>query len=162
MTGLSGSAGVSVVTATSAAVVTDSRYCIAAEKEVYCGWEIICPGSSANAREWLSENLKKNDTVGADPFLFTESSWKSYENHLNNFGIIVHEDNDNIVDLIWTDQPSGSEKPLTIQSDAISGASVNKKISMITAKLDSASLENLFVTRLGKSFNSVGLLVLSS
>ena len=151
MTGLSGSAGTAVVTATSAAVVTDSRYCIAAEKEVYCDWEIICPGSSSNARKWLSDNLQRKDKVGADPFLFTESSWNAYKNHLDDYEIDLVEDQDNIVDKIWNDRPTPSDEPLTIQSDEISGASVNKKISDITDMLETMGRDNLFVTRLGTS-----------
>ena len=93
MTGLSGSAGIAVVLAEKAIVSTDSRYCIAADKHVYCGWEIYCPGNSTAVIKFITDNTQAGDKIGANPFLFTTSSWNRYSDGLKDSNIILEERN---------------------------------------------------------------------
>ena len=73
MTGLTGSAGIAAVINNKAVVSTDSRYCIQAEIQVYCDWEIFCPGSRTQVIQFIAENTKSGDKIGANPFLFTST-----------------------------------------------------------------------------------------
>ena len=82
MTGLAGSAGIAIVIGTKALVSTDSRYCIQADVQVYCNWDIHCPGSEVDAIEYIIANSNSGDVIGANPFLFTPTTWSSYSNGL--------------------------------------------------------------------------------
>ena len=59
MTGLTGSAGTAVVLKNGkAAIATDDRYCIQAAQQVYCGWEIICPGARNDIVDFIKPVMK--------------------------------------------------------------------------------------------------------
>ena len=61
---------------------TDSRYCISAHHQVYCGFEIICPGRSADVIKFIADHSQEGDLIGANPFLFYPSTWELYRDGL--------------------------------------------------------------------------------
>ena len=121
ITGLTGSAGNAIVLKDSALVTTDSsqslkfknisllklktwkivfkwyvfnfhRYCIQAVKQVYCEWDIKCPGSTTDIKNFVSDRKEKIQKIGANPFLFTKSTWESYETSFKTDGIELVKD----------------------------------------------------------------------
>uniref|UniRef100_A0A8D0AA31 X-prolyl aminopeptidase (aminopeptidase P) 2, membrane-bound n=1 Tax=Sander lucioperca TaxID=283035 RepID=A0A8D0AA31_SANLU len=73
MTGFTGSAGTAVVTQTKAALWTDSRYWVQAERQMDCNWELEKDVSISSIAEWLISEVPSGDEIGFDPFLFSLS-----------------------------------------------------------------------------------------
>uniref|UniRef100_A0A7N8Y0G3 X-prolyl aminopeptidase (aminopeptidase P) 2, membrane-bound n=1 Tax=Mastacembelus armatus TaxID=205130 RepID=A0A7N8Y0G3_9TELE len=73
MTGFTGSAGTAVVTQTKAALWTDSRYWVQAERQMDCNWELEKDVSIRNVAEWLISEVPSGSEIGFDPFLFSLS-----------------------------------------------------------------------------------------
>lgn len=124
LTGFTGSAGFAVVTKDKAAFFTDPRYTIQAREqvpEVYEHHNI----SKKSPSTWVSENLKSNEKVGYDPWLFTENQLKRY----NSLLVPLKR---NLIDLLWTDKEKQSSKflvPHPIEFAGESGDSKRKRIS---------------------------------
>ena len=68
------------------------RYCIQAVKQVYCEWDIKCPGSTTDIKNFISDRKEKIKKIGANPFLFTKSTWESYETSFKTDGIELVKD----------------------------------------------------------------------
>uniref|UniRef100_A0A669E7G4 X-prolyl aminopeptidase (aminopeptidase P) 2, membrane-bound n=1 Tax=Oreochromis niloticus TaxID=8128 RepID=A0A669E7G4_ORENI len=73
MTGFTGSAGTAVVTLNKAALWTDSRYWVQAERQMDCNWELEKDVSISSVAQWLISEVPKGDEIGFDPFLFSLS-----------------------------------------------------------------------------------------
>uniref|UniRef100_A0A671W465 X-prolyl aminopeptidase (aminopeptidase P) 2, membrane-bound n=1 Tax=Sparus aurata TaxID=8175 RepID=A0A671W465_SPAAU len=71
MTGFTGSAGTAVVTQTKAALWTDSRYWVQAERQMDCNWELEKDVSISSVAEWLINEVPPGGEIGFDPFLFS-------------------------------------------------------------------------------------------
>uniref|UniRef100_A0A672YGY3 X-prolyl aminopeptidase (aminopeptidase P) 2, membrane-bound n=1 Tax=Sphaeramia orbicularis TaxID=375764 RepID=A0A672YGY3_9TELE len=73
MTGFTGSAGTAVVTQTKAAMWTDSRYWVQAERQMDCNWALEKDVSVASVVDWLLAEVPHGGQIGFDPFLFAIS-----------------------------------------------------------------------------------------
>ena len=93
MSGLTGSAGIAVVLADKAILATDGRYCLQSNIQVYCNWDISCPGGEAEAIEYILANTNAGDLIGANPLLFTQSAWDRYSDALATKSVILQERN---------------------------------------------------------------------
>ncbi|KAG8545973.1 hypothetical protein GDO81_020003 [Engystomops pustulosus] len=71
LTGFTGSSGTAAVTLTRAAVFTDSRYWIQAERQMDCNWELQKILSTSEIVSWILPQLNDGDEIGFDPFLFS-------------------------------------------------------------------------------------------
>uniref|UniRef100_A0A3Q3FDV6 Creatinase N-terminal domain-containing protein n=1 Tax=Labrus bergylta TaxID=56723 RepID=A0A3Q3FDV6_9LABR len=71
MTGFTGSAGTAIVTPTKAALWTDSRYWVQAERQLDCNWELEKDVSIISIAEWLISEVPPGGEIGFDPFLFS-------------------------------------------------------------------------------------------
>uniref|UniRef100_A0A3P8S8P4 X-prolyl aminopeptidase (aminopeptidase P) 2, membrane-bound n=1 Tax=Amphiprion percula TaxID=161767 RepID=A0A3P8S8P4_AMPPE len=71
MTGFTGSAGTAVVTQSKAALWTDSRYWVQAERQMDCNWELEKDGGGDHI--WLISEVPSGGEIGFDPFLFSLS-----------------------------------------------------------------------------------------
>ena len=152
ISGLHGSAGEAVVLESGAALKTDSRYCESVKVEVDCNWNTFCPGSMKDLVNFVGEETKGQVDVkiGADPFLFTESSWKSYETELAKFDITLVAIEENLVDKVWSvdERPEPSTDDYFIHDIEYAGQSVDEKVKPILEKMKNKSVSSLIVTRL--------------
>lgn len=105
MTGFKGSAGTVVVTRTKAALWTDSRYWVQAEREMDCNWGLQKDVSVASIVQWLIAELSKGDLIGFDPFLFSLKKQEEYDIHLESSDLTLKPVPSNLVDEVWTNRP---------------------------------------------------------
>ncbi|KAJ0049786.1 hypothetical protein NL108_003553 [Boleophthalmus pectinirostris] len=105
MTGFKGSSGTAVVTNTKAALWTDSRYWVQAEREMDCNWELQKDVSVSSITEWLMAEVPKDGVIGFDPFLFSLNRYEEFSIilELNNRTLKSHPNN--LVDTVWTNRP---------------------------------------------------------
>ncbi|XP_033830046.1 xaa-Pro aminopeptidase 2 [Periophthalmus magnuspinnatus] len=138
MTGFKGSSGTAVVTQTKAALWTDSRYWVQAEREMDCNWELQKDVSVSSITQWLLAEVPKDDVIGFDPFLF------SLERH-EDFSIILESNNrtfksfsDNLVDAVWDKRPSIPSDNLTRLPDRIIQRTWQMKVQDIRRQMKEA------------------------
>ncbi|XP_053179736.1 xaa-Pro aminopeptidase 2 [Scomber japonicus] len=105
MTGFTGSAGTAVVTRTKAAMWTDSRYWVQAERQMDCNWELEKDVSISSIAEWLIAEVPSGGKIGFDPFLFSLKTQESYIINLESSNRTMTSIPLNLVDKVWTDRP---------------------------------------------------------
>ncbi|XP_022089185.1 xaa-Pro aminopeptidase 1-like [Acanthaster planci] len=130
ISGLSGSAGFAIVTATNGAYIwTDGRYFVQAERELDCNWNLMKQGLTdvPNPDEWIAKNMANGSRIGFDP---TVISATDYVNYISVFAaekdkvLFMVSETTNLVDTIWSQdtevpQPSYPTEPLKILDSTI-------------------------------------------
>ncbi|KAF9821519.1 hypothetical protein SFRURICE_014283 [Spodoptera frugiperda] len=99
LSGLRGSSGTALVTATEALVWTDARYWTQFEEEVDGTlWKLMKQGVDASLQQWLVSNMPPNSVVAVDPTTYTRRAWTSLDNDLSAAGVDLLAIYDNLVD----------------------------------------------------------------
>ena len=153
ISGFSGSAGTAVVTLEHAALWTDSRYFIAAEKELkgtdFQLMKLRVEGTPSIS-EWLVRELSNSQkaVVGVDGNVNSFIEVSSMERELASKGnITVRTDADPMAEL-WTDRPVIPDNKVSLHPLEYSGESTSSKISRIRKQLADSGADGLLVTAL--------------
>lgn len=153
ISGFSGSAGTAVVTLEHAALWTDSRYFIAAEKELngtdFQLMKLRVEGTPSVA-EWLASELSTYDkaVVGLDGNVNSFAEVAAMEQELATKGnITVRTDTDPMAEL-WTDRPIIPDNMVSLHPLEYSGESTSSKISRVRKHLLDCGADGLLVTAL--------------
>ncbi|XP_046392422.1 xaa-Pro aminopeptidase 1-like [Ischnura elegans] len=104
ITGFNGSYGTAVVTMDKAALWTDGRYYVQADRELGCEWMLMREGRPEvpSIPQWLNETIGPGRKVGADARLVPHFTWTEWREELDGFDIRLIPVSENLVDLIWT------------------------------------------------------------
>ncbi|XP_078116429.1 xaa-Pro aminopeptidase 2 [Sander vitreus] len=131
MTGFTGSAGTAVVTQTKAALWTDSRYWVQAERQMDCNWELEKDVSISSIAEWLISEVPSGDEIGFDPFLFSLKTHEDYRINLESSNRSLKSVPVNLVDQVWKDREPISSHNLTRLPDRVIQRPWQKKVMQI-------------------------------
>lgn len=130
-----GSAGTLVVTGHSAALWTDSRYFVQADKEL-AGTGILLMklkiAGTPSIPEWIKSELPEGGTVAIDEDLFTYSEYKGYQSALDPLKVEMISDP---FDEIWEGRPSLEFHGVECMPESVSGESVISKRERLCAAL---------------------------
>ena len=153
ISGFSGSAGTAVVTLEHAALWTDSRYFIAAEKELdgtdFQLMKLRVEGTPS-VSEWLASELSTYEraVVGLDGNVNSFAEVAAMEQELATKGnITVRTDADPMAEL-WTDRPVIPDNMVSLHPLEYSGESTSSKISRVRKHLLECCADGLLVTAL--------------
>lgn len=153
ISGFSGSAGTAVVTLEHAALWTDSRYFIAAEKELdgtdFQLMKLRVEGTPS-VSEWLVSELSTYDkaVVGLDGNVNSFAEVAAMEQELATKGnITVRTDADPMAEL-WTDRPVIPDNMVSLHPLEYSGESTSSKVSRVRKYLSECGADGLLVTAL--------------
>ena len=153
ISGFSGSAGTAVVTLEHAALWTDSRYFIAAEKELNgTGFQLmkLRVEGTPSVSEWLASELSTYEraVVGLDGNVNSFAEVAALEQELATKGnITVRTDADPMAEL-WTDRPVIPDNMVNLHPLEYSGESTSSKVSRIRKHLLDCGADGLLVTAL--------------
>lgn len=153
ISGFSGSAGTAVVTLEHAALWTDSRYFIAAEKELNgTGFQLmkLRVEGTPSVSEWLASELSTYEkaVVGLDGNVNSFAEVAAMEQELATKGnITVRTDADPMAEL-WTDRPVIPDNMVSLHPLEYSGESTSSKISRVRKHLLDCGADGLLVTAL--------------
>lgn len=153
ISGFSGSAGTAVVTLEHAALWTDSRYFIAAEKELNgTGFQLmkLRVEGTPSVSEWLASELSTYEkaVVGLDGNVNSFAEVAAMEQELATKGnITVRTDADPMAEL-WTDRPVIPDNMVSLHPLEYSGESTSSKISRVRKHLLDFGADGLLVTAL--------------
>ncbi len=153
ISGFNGSAGTAVVTMTSAALWTDSRYFLAAEEQLH-GTELQLmklriPGTPSIA-EWLGKELAgvSSPEVGLDGWVNSYAATSGLISDLRKAGGITVRTNLDPLAEIWKDRPSIPENPVEIQPLEYAGEDASSKIQRIRKALRTYHADGMLVSAL--------------
>lgn len=153
ISGFNGSAGTAVVTMTSAALWTDSRYFLAAEEQLH-GTEFLLmklriPGTPSIA-EWLGKELAgvSSPEVGLDGWVNSYAATSGLISDLRKAGGITVRTNLDPLAEIWKDRPSIPENPVEIQPLEYAGEDATSKIQRIRKALRTYHADGILVSAL--------------
>ncbi|XP_074641946.1 xaa-Pro aminopeptidase 1-like [Tubulanus polymorphus] len=150
ISGFSGSSGTAIITEKSAALWTDGRYFLQASDQLDSNWTLMKDGlaETPTQTDWLDTVLPEGGKVGFDPFLMSFDLWKSMSKQLKKGGKKLVAVGENLIDLVWDDQPDPPNKPILTLTTAYTGKSWQEKIQDIREKLKGKKCDALVLTAL--------------
>jgi Xaa-Pro aminopeptidase len=151
ISGFNGSAGTAVVTMTSAALWTDSRYFIAAEEQLrgteFQLMKLKMPGTPT-IPEWIGKECGASAEVGLDGMVNSANAVKGLVADLRQQGGITLRTNLDPLALIWKDRPAIPENPIEIYPMEYAGESCHEKIARIRKSLREKHADGMLMSAL--------------
>ena len=151
ISGFNGSAGTAVVTLTSAALWTDSRYFIAAEEQLrgteFQLMKLKMPGTPTIA-EWIGKECGAGAEVAVDGMVNSASFVKELIADLRQQGGITLRTNLDPLAQIWKDRPVIPENPVEIYPMKYAGDSCREKIARIRKGLREKHADGMLMSAL--------------
>ncbi len=142
LTGFTGSAGLAVVLANTAAVFTDGRYVLQlAEQTDPALWQRLHVIEQPPPR-WLTENAPPGSKIGYDPLLVSEEGLARYDDA----GLAMLPLESNPIDAVWTDRPAPPAAPAVPHPLAYAGRSADDKRAETAAALCAAKQDAAVLT----------------
>lgn len=150
ISGFTGSAGIAVITSSKAALWTDSRYFLQAEKQI-AGTPFVLMKErmpeTPSPQEWLSENLLAGMTVGIDGWVNSINGAENMENYLADYSIKTETAYDP-AQILWNNRPNIPEDKVFIHPIEYSGIDTTEKIKQIRSFLEKNNAEGIFISTL--------------
>ncbi|MCB0283628.1 MAG: aminopeptidase P family protein [Calditrichaeota bacterium] len=134
ISGFNGSAGDVVITMQNGGLWTDGRYYAQAEEQLSgSGIDLFraSDGGTPTIPDFLKTELQKGDIVAADPKTFSVSQAQSLMKEIKSNGLQFEFIEENLIDIIWEDQPELPKDPIKIHPIKYAGESVESKLSRI-------------------------------
>ena len=151
ISGFNGSAGTAVVTLTSAALWTDSRYFLAAEEQLsgteFQLMKLKMPGTPTIA-EWLSKEMTDATEVGIDGTCCSTSEARQLINDLRHNGGLTLRTNFDPLKEIWPNRPVKPINPIETYPLQYSGEPTKEKISRIRQALRERHADGMLIAAL--------------
>ena len=153
ISGFSGSAGTAVVTLQHAALWTDSRYFIAAAKEL-AGSEYQLMkermAGTPSISEWLASELAEYETpiVGVDGSVNTYADVADLKQSLATKGNMLVRCTDDPMDVLWHDRPVIPNNKVCLHPLKYAGETTESKLCRIRESLVKQGVDGLLVTAL--------------
>ena len=151
ISGFNGSAGTAVVTMTSAALWTDSRYFLAAEEQLkgteYQLMKLKIEGTPTIA-EWLGRELTSSTEVGIDGWCSSANEVKTLIADLCKHGGITLRTNLDPLKQIWRDRPAIPENPVEIYPMEYAGERCHEKLGRIRQALREKHADGMLMAAL--------------
>ena len=151
ISGFNGSAGTAVVTLTSAALWTDSRYFLAAEEQLK-GTEFqlmkLKIEDTPTIPEWIGRECGAGAEVGIDGWCSSANAVKELIADLRKQGGITLRTNLDPLAQIWRDRPPIPENPVEIYSLEYAGEAAHDKIARIREALRKQHADGMLMSAL--------------
>ncbi|VEJ45614.1 aminopeptidase P family protein [Bartonella vinsonii] len=146
LTGFTGSSGTALILKNKAIIFTDGRYTLQVRQQTdphIFDYEdlVTCPPS-----QWLEKNGQKL-SIGFDPWLHTITATDTLKNALETKAggklVAVQQ---NLIDLIWHDQPQFPQSALSIHPLKYAGRDTNEKLTLIQQNIKQANADAFIFT----------------
>lgn len=150
ISGFTGSAGTAVVTLNKAALWTDGRYFLQAEKELDDNWMLMKAGEKGTPEisEWLNDVLPDYSTVGCNPAVYSSGAWCDLRDCLQSDGHMLEPTSVDFVDEIWIEQPHKPSTPIIALDPKVAGLTISQKVEELREKMVYKKVKWLAVTAL--------------
>lgn len=150
LSGFTGSAGTLVVTSDEAALWTDGRYFIQAERELSgSGIGLMRMGEpqTPTIEQFLLDKMPENSALGFDGRVVSAAFAVRLNKSLQPKNITLKTDED-LGGMVWRDRPPLSKKPVFELSESVCGMSRREKLTNIRGKMQAEKADCLAVSAL--------------
>ncbi len=144
-TGFTGSAGVAIVLADSAAIFVDGRYTVQVRQEVDSALFQVRDLVAEPHVQWLAGVLPAGATVACDPRLHTLAWHTAAARTLSAAGHGLASDSNNLVDRCWAGRPAPQIAPALLLGEHYTGVDSFSKRSRIAAAVAAAGADAALV-----------------
>lgn len=153
ISGFDGSAGTAVVTLSSAALWTDSRYFIAAAEQLSgTTFQLMRDGLSdtPTIAEWLGSQLSESSTkeVAIDGQCLSKTEFDALTIELRQHGGLTLRSNIDFLERIWKDRPAMPAEPVRVHPLEFAGETTSSKIGRIRRQLIRLHADGMLMTAL--------------
>ncbi|XP_024993526.1 probable Xaa-Pro aminopeptidase P [Cynara cardunculus var. scolymus] len=152
ISGFTGSAGTAIVTRHKAALWTDGRYFLQAEKQLSSSWTLMRAGNWGvpNTTEWLNDVLAPGGRIGIDPFLFSSDAVNELKEAVaKSSHELVYLYDVNLVDEVWKEaRPMPPNEPIRVHDHKYAGVDVSTKLSNLRSELTDAGSSAIVISML--------------
>jgi len=138
ISGFTGSAGEACVTQSGAALWTDSRYFLQAERElVGSGIRLqkIGIAGTPSLLQWLAGQLPKGGKVGVNPQVVSRQRCLELHRELSEIGLQLVLVPSDLIDKVWPNQPAIPTDALEVHELKYSGESVVSKLKSVRKEM---------------------------
>jgi Xaa-Pro aminopeptidase len=146
LTGFTGSAGVAIVLADSAALFVDGRYTLQADSQIDGSIYSIEHLVERPPDRWLEETLKSGAKIGFDPWLHTSDQAEKLAKACAAAGAELVAVDDNPIDALWRDRPAPPAGMVSIRELKLAGENAPDKIKRIRTELTRSRTDALLVS----------------
>ncbi len=144
ITGFSGSAGTAIIFKKKAALFTDGRYSIQIKLEVHQSKFSLINLASTKPIDWLKTQSSTKTVIGFDPWLHSVSEIDRLTKTLS--PLIKFKAVNNLIDIVWKDQPQQTESFAYKRPKRLSGQTVAVKLEKVTRVLKLNNKRKLIIT----------------
>jgi len=145
LTGFTGSGGAALVFAKKAIVLTDGRYLIQVNAQVDNAVFDTGEYVKKPTAKWILDYTKPQNIIGYDPFLHTPKQIADLEKECKPRGVILKPIKSNLIDEIWSDQPTKPVGQVTIFPKEIAGKSSQDKIKDVVTIINNNNAQALII-----------------
>ena len=146
LTGFSGSAGLAISLADQAAIFVDGRYTLQVLQQTninnFTPHHII----DSPPDRWITDNLSAGMKLGYDPWLHSQTTIKQFEKAARKSDAELVPLKENLIDLVWTDQPSRPISAIVPHDIRYSGKSSREKRHEIARDLANDGVDAAILT----------------
>ncbi len=150
ISGFGGSAGTAVVTADDAALWTDSRYFIVAERQLRgTPFRLMKDGveRTPSIARWLTEVLPPGSTVGTDAWGNSADEFLTVREELAHGGLKLVPAADP-ADTLWSDRPALPDSPVRVHPSEFAGRGADEKLALVRCAMAGRQTDGLFLSAL--------------
>jgi Xaa-Pro aminopeptidase len=146
LTGFTGSAGLAIVLAETAAVFIDGRYTLQVREEVEDGLYAYHHLTEEPPEGWIEEQLGAGRKLGFDPWLHSEKQMTRLRKAVEKAGGELVAVEGNPLDAVWTDQPAPPAAPVFPHPLEYAGRSSADKRADLAKALEKAGADAAALT----------------
>jgi Xaa-Pro aminopeptidase len=138
LTGFSGSAGLAIVLAESAALFVDGRYTSQAPVQVDTSVFSVVNIAETSPAAWIEAHLRSGERLGFDPWLHTPGAIAPWTKACAAVGGELAPSPGNPIDAIWPDRPPEPLGAVTSHAERFAGESAADKLERARADIGNA------------------------
>ncbi len=146
LTGFTGSAGVAVVLAETAAVFTDGRYTLQIREQVDGSLYDVRHITEQPPKDWIIENLPEGGRLGYDPWLHTETALETWREAAEGAGGTLVAAESNPLDAAWADRPAEPAAAIVAHDLAFAGETAAAKCKRVGGTLTDKGADAAVIT----------------
>lgn len=146
VSGFSGTAGIAVITQREAALFTDGRYTVQAQRQVPEGLWRVRHSVHERLVDWLASSLELGGVVGFDPRIHPAAKIASLREDLGKRKLELRALKPNPIDQIWTDRPEPPMGRIELYPEEIAGEAFASKHARVVEALVDDGLDGLVIS----------------
>jgi len=146
LTGFSGSAGLAIVLTDQAAIFVDGRYTLQVRQQT--NTENFTPHHLMDSPpdRWITENLSAGMRLGYDSWLHSQAAIERFRKAAQKSDAELVPVSENLIDLVWTDQPARPISPIVPHDIRYAGKSSDEKRHEIARQLEKDETDAAILT----------------